>query len=203
MRQPSLARMIRISLVLLALAAGGGYGVRYWTFRWEHHFDPVIMAAAARYQVDPALVKAVVWKESRFRADARGAAGELGLMQLMDPAAQEWAEVEKVYPVPEPHLLDPTTNTMAGTWYLRKMLQRYAGTDNPLPYALADYNAGRGNVLKWARGEAATNSESFVSRIGFPTTKAYIGQVISRREQYRDDFPVNSDALRSSPGGPR
>ena len=61
------------------------------------------------------------------------------------------------------HCFDPGTNTLAGTWYLRKLMRRYAQTDNPLPYALADYNAGRGNVLKWNQG-AAVNQQRCVYR---------------------------------------
>ena len=110
-------------------------------------------------------------------------------MQIMDAAAHEWAETVRAYPIPETHLLDPGTNTLAGTWYLRKLIERYNRADNPLPYALADYNAGRGNVLKWAVGEAATNSAAFVERIGFPSTRAYVLSVLERREHYRGDFP--------------
>lgn len=164
------------------------FGFWLWDYEWEHRQDEPIAAAARRYGLDPALVKAVVWKESRFNPRVRGRAGELGLMQLMDPAAQEWAEAERVYPLPETHLLDPRTNTLAGTWYLRKMLRRYGNTDDPVPYALADYNAGRGNVLKWTKGAAATNSAAFMAQMGFPSTKAYIEEVTSRREKYRGDF---------------
>jgi len=71
---------------------------------------------------------------------------------------------------------------------LKKMLKRYAQTDNPVPYALADYNAGRGNVLKWNAGEAATNSAVFIEQIGFPGTKAYVKSVMQRCEHYRSIF---------------
>ena len=57
----------------------------------EHRHDGVIRTAAAQYGVDPALVKAVVWRESRFNPKARGAAGELGLMQIRAAAAGESA----------------------------------------------------------------------------------------------------------------
>lgn len=160
-------------------------GLWRWTGqRREHSQDGPILAAARRYGVDPALIKAVVWKESGFDPGARGSAGELGLMQLMDPAAQEWAETAQVYPLPEEHLLDPMTNLMAGTWYLRKMLQRYAAADDPVPYALADYNAGRANVLKWAKGAAATNHVAFLEVIGFPGTRDYVQSIMSRRAHY-------------------
>ena len=177
------------ALLVLLLAAAMLLGWWGRARRREHSQDQLIYAAARRYGVDPALVKAVVWRESRFNPKARGRAGELGLMQVMDPAAQEWAEAEHRYPLPESCLLDPVTNTLAGTWYLRKMLRRYQLTDNPLPYALADYNAGRGNVLKWTQGAAATNSDAFLEQIGLPGTKDYVLSIQKRREQYRRDFP--------------
>jgi soluble lytic murein transglycosylase len=162
----------------------------YWWWQgWlERSQDSVIRAAARRYGVEPALVKAIVWRESRFNPKARGRAEEFGLMQIQEEAAREWADAEHVTGFDHKQCFDPGTNTLAGTWYLRKLLKRYAGSDNPLPYALADYNAGRGNVLKWTKGEAATNSAAFVDQIGFPGTKTYVEEVIARYEHYRTDF---------------
>ena len=153
--------------------------------RLEGRVAPQIQAAARRYDVDPLLVKAVVWRESRFRPAARGRKGEIGLMQIQDVAAQEWADAERLHSFAHEHCVDPGTNTLAGTFYLSKLLKRYAQTDNPVPYALADYNAGRGNVLKWNGGAAATNSAVFVEQIGFPGTKAYVKSVMRRRAIYR------------------
>lgn len=180
-------RRLVIACGVLALAAAT---IWWWRadVKYAHQHDPQILAAARRYGVDPALVKAVVWKESRFNPVAQGRAGELGLMQLMDAAAQEWAESERVYPLPEAHLLDVRTNLLAGTWYLGKMLQRYRQTDVPEVFALADYNAGRGNVLKWAKGPAATNSTEFLAQMGFPDTRKYIAQVLEHRDKFRQDF---------------
>lgn len=161
----------------------------WWAeIRRAHRYDGLIRSAASRHGVDPALIKAVIRRESHFRAGARGTAGELGLMQVTDAAAQEWAESAGVYPLPETHLLDPATNVLAGTWYLAKLLRRYAQTDRPEVFALADYNAGRGNVLKWARAVAATNSAAFHESIGFASTRAYITAVLAHREHYRRDF---------------
>jgi soluble lytic murein transglycosylase len=181
-------RPIAIALLLL-LAAGVVLGL-WRERRLEQSQDVAIYAAATRYGIDPALVKAVVWRESNFNPNARGRDGELGLMQLRDAAAQEWAETARAYPLPETHLLDPRTNTLAGTWYLRKTLLRYRDTDNPVPYALADYNAGRANVLKWAKGRAATNSTAFVDAIGFPATRDYIRAILDRHARYRGDWPA-------------
>jgi soluble lytic murein transglycosylase len=55
-----------------------------------------------------------------------------------------------------------------------------------VPYALADYNAGRRNVLKWINGEAATNSAVFIQQIQFPMTRQYVQAVIRREEKYRN-----------------
>ena len=157
----------------------------FWQGRLEHSQDRPIRAAAARYGLDPALVKAVVWRESRFRPEARGRAGELGLMQIREEAALEWAGAERLDHFEHEQCLDARTNTLAGTWYLKTLLKRYAQTDDPVPYGLADYNAGRGNVLKWNHGRAATNSAAFIEQIGFPGTKEYVRSVIRRYALYR------------------
>jgi soluble lytic murein transglycosylase len=148
-------------------------------------FDRLIAGATARYQVDPALVKAVVWCESRFNPDARGRVGEIGLMQLGEAAAWEWAAAERIPDFDHEHVLDPGTNVLVGTWYLARLLRRYPAADDPVPFALADYNAGRSHVLRWNHGEGATNSEAFMRQITFPGTRRYIEQVTRRREHYR------------------
>ena len=179
-------RPLRLILILCLL---GGLAAYWW---WQDHLersqDGPIRAAAQRYGVEPALVKAIVWRESHFHPRVRGRAAEIGLMQLQEEAAREWAGAEHLDGFEHEHCLDPATNTLAGTWYLRKLLRRYARTDNPLPYALADYNAGRGNVLKWNLGPAATNSAAFVEHIGFPSTKTYVRSVLRRYAHYKPIF---------------
>ncbi len=174
-------RLLCIGILLLIVGA-----VAYW-FRegqLERSQDTPIRAAAQRYGVEPALIKAVVWRESKFHAQARGRAGEIGLMQLREEAAQEWADAEGVDGFDHEHCLDARTNILAGTWYLKKLLKRYQQTDDPVPYALADYNAGRGNVLKWFNGPGATNSVAFLEQIAFPGTKEYVQSVMRQREKY-------------------
>jgi len=162
---------------------------RWRTYR-ENSQDAVILAAAARYGVDAALVKAVVWKESWFNPNARGRSGEIGLMQIREDAAREWAKAERVRLFTHFQMLDPVKNTLAGTWYLRKWYWRYAKTDNPLPYALAAYNAGPTHAARWARqGAAATNSAAFIRQIDFPGTKQYVLSVLKRQQHYRKSLP--------------
>lgn len=175
-----------LALVLLADAVVGGWF--FYVYRREHSQDAVIRTAAARYGVDGALVKAVVWRESWFDPNARGKAGEIGLMQIREPAAREWADAERIAGFHHEHILDPGSNTLAGAWYLAKLLRRYPQADDPVPYALADYNAGRGHVLRWNGGAAATNSQQFLAQMTFPGTRHYIETVAKRRAKYRDEF---------------
>jgi soluble lytic murein transglycosylase len=178
----------RVLLAFVLLILGGVALHWWWQGRLERSQEGPIRAAAQRYGVDPALVKAIVWRESRFHPGVRGRAGEIGLMQIQEDAAREWADAEHIKGFDHEQCADPLTNTLAGTWYLRKLLQRYQQTDNPVLYALADYNAGRGNVLKWISGAAATNSASFVEQIGFPGTRGYVEEVMQRYERYRPEF---------------
>ena len=173
----------------MLLICAGIIGYWWWSYWREHRYDKFIVAAAQRYKIDPALIKAVCWRESRFNADARGAAGELGLMQVRSSAAEEWAQAERVPHFHHEACLNPATNILAGTWYLQHVLRRYRQTDNPATYALADYNAGRGNVLKWLNGPASTNSAAFLQQIGFYSTQEYVRAILRRRDVYREQFP--------------
>lgn len=175
-----------VCLVLLLALDGGAL----WCWRWhkERRYDGLIRDAARRYQLPPALVKAVVWRESDFDPNVVGKAGEIGLMQLMDEAAHEWAGAQHLTSFAHEQVFDPRTNTLAGSYYLAKLLRRYPGTDDPVTYALADYNAGRGNVLKWMTGPAKTNSAAFRNQIGFPSTRAYVEAITRRYAEYRLEF---------------
>jgi soluble lytic murein transglycosylase len=189
-RRP-LKRLLPI-LPLLAVVGTVGLLTLWWSVRHENRFDGQIRAGATRYGLPPALVKAVVWRESRFNPEARGKAGEIGLMQITEDAAQEWADALRLTNYVHEHTLDPGTNVLAGTHYLAKVLRRYAATDNPAAYALADYNAGRGNVLRWMNSTnapaARTNSAVFLSSMTFPGTRHYVQEILERRSHYESQF---------------
>lgn len=179
------ARLVWTTAVVLLIA--------YLADRWrrahlEASQDRNILTASRKYGVEPALIKAVVWQESRFDPRAKGAKGETGLMQIMDDTGRDWAAAQRIPLFSRLILFDAGMNIDCGTWYLRKLLGRYQRTDNPVPYALADYNAGRGNVLKWLKAEATTNSAAFIEQIGFPSTRTYVRSVMERREHYVDQF---------------
>lgn len=178
-------RQFRLATLLVAVAIVVWWGYEHWR---SHRFDKLIAAAASRYQLEPGLVKAVIWRESRFNPGARGRAGELGLMQIREAAAIEWAGAEHLKGFDHAACLDPATNILSGAWYLKKALGRYPRADDPTPFALADYNAGRGNVLKWQTGPAATNSQAFLGQVQFPSTRDYIRAIMRRADRYHGDF---------------
>lgn len=185
------------ALARLILVLAGVLAIAFLTYQWrrahlESSQDKNILTAARKHNVDPALVKAVVWRESKFEAHAHGSKGETGLMQIMPDTGREWAGAQRVALFSESMLLDAAKNIDCGTWYLGKLLGRYRQTDDAIPYALADYNAGRGNVLKWMKGSAATNSADFIEQIGFPSTRQYVRAVMHRRSRYAAEFEAKS-----------
>ena len=166
----------------------GIVGWWWWRRQRERRYDPQILQAAARYGIEPALVKAVIWRESRFQAEAQGAAGEVGLMQIRPGVVQEWSAAERTSSTRPEHVMQPLTNILIGTWYLKKLMSRYPHVDDPIPYALSDYNAGRQHSLRWGQGGASTNSAQFVAQIGFPGTQVYVQEVLRRRALYQTEF---------------
>lgn len=149
-------------------------------------FEPEIALAAARYRVDPLLVKAVIWRESKFDPNAKGRAGEIGLMQVREDAAFEWADSEHLTNFSHAQIWNSSRNIHAGTWYLAKLLKRYKNADDPLPYALADYNAGRTHVLRWNKGAGVTNSAIFLAQMDYPGTRQYAISIMEQYQYYRE-----------------
>ena len=158
-----------------------------------HRYDPIIKDAARRRGIDPMVLKAVVWRESRFRPGKVGLNGERGLMQITDAAAREWVKGEKIVNFVPGDLFDPKTNLEAGSWLLARALHRYGDRDDPLPFALAEYNAGRTRVARWAgrktRAKPASRTwarqPELLAKINIPSTRHYVDTVQSRVHFYQ------------------
>jgi soluble lytic murein transglycosylase len=187
-----------ILCVLLALAAGFGYlAVRsgdpiYTFYEWMSparfkQYDGLIRSVALEHHLDPMLVKAVVWRESRFDPKKYGGAGERGLMQVSEKAAREWARQNKIDNFHVEKLFDPKTNLEAGTWYLRRAFEHWETQSDPLPFALAEYNAGASRAQRWSGGDsgAAIAPRTFLKRIDFPGTRNYVDSIIARYAFYQ------------------
>ena len=204
-----MARMVRLLLKWLIILAGVGFVAVGWVVvrsadpeytAYElvyhgrfHRYDAVIQDVARLRGIDPMIVKAVVWRESRFDPGKVGLDGERGLMQITDAAAREWVKSEKIASFAPSDLFNPAVNIKAGTWLLARALHRYGSKDNPLTFALAEYNAGRSRVTKWtnekdaadpAQSGAGANSQQLQANIDIPSTRHYIETVQDRVQFY-------------------
>ena len=144
-----------------------------------HRFDQLIVEVCQEHRLDPRLVSAVIWQESRFDPTQVGQAGEIGLMQVTETAAREWAESCQHPLFEKKDLFDPRTNLRAGCWYLARAIRRWEACPDPLPFALAEYNAGRSNAQRWA-DISGPDSRRFYAAITFPTTRRYIEKILRR-----------------------
>jgi soluble lytic murein transglycosylase len=187
-----------ILCVLLALAAGFAYlAVRsgdpvYTFYEWMsparfHQYDPLIRVIAVEHRLDPMLVKAVVWRESRFDPSKHGSHGERGLMQVSERAAIEWAREKKINNFRVEQLFDPKTNLEAGSWYLRRAFERWEAQSDPVPFALAEYNAGASRAERWSGGNSTADIpvKKFLQNIDFPGTRKYIESIMRRYQFYQ------------------
>ena len=180
---------IAAGLFLLAFRSGD---VIYTAYEWIsparfHQFDNLIRTVAAEHELDPMLVKAVVWRESRFDPRKIGSAGERGLMQVSERAAREWARETQVANFHADDLLDAKTNLEAGAWYLRRAFQHWEHQKKPAVFALAEYNAGASRAQRWANNDpdAPISDRAFRNNIDFPGTRNYVTSVLQRYEFYR------------------
>ncbi len=184
--------------VLLALAAGFGFLAArsgdplYTLFEWVsparfRQYDKLILSVAAEQRLDPFLVKAVAWRESRFDHRKCGTAGERGLMQVSERAANEWARENRIANFQLDDLFDPRTNLEAGSWYLHRALEHWETQPEPLPFALAEYNAGASRVQRWTGGDGAAGvtANEFLGRVNFPATRKYIESILDRYAFYK------------------
>ena len=116
-----------VMLALLAVLPLCGCGKRRIS---EAELDKLIDRVSKEEKVSPALLKAVVWKESKFDNRRVGKKGEIGLMQLMDGAVTDWARAKKRDIPKKDDLFDPELNLEIGAWYLAWSSRLWPGRDH-------------------------------------------------------------------------
>jgi soluble lytic murein transglycosylase len=144
-----------------------------------HRFDNLIIENGSRFHVDPRLISALIWRESRFDPNCVGTHQEVGLMQITETAAREWADTYDISQFTRNDLFNPSTNIQAGTWYLARAIRRWSDRSDPLPFALAEYNAGRSNAQRWA-AKSGHSTKKFMEAITYPSTRKYITDILTR-----------------------
>jgi soluble lytic murein transglycosylase len=162
---------------------------------WLHHhttaYDHEISQAAARNRLDFYIVKALVYEESWFRPDIRGAAGEVGLMQVTLAAANDFTAKKRIPSVYLERLAEPELNTEIGCWYLRESLELYKDTPDPLLFALLRYNAGETRADAWLRAalskpvpQGFSADRYYLSLVDFPKTRTHVSNILRRSKSH-------------------
>jgi soluble lytic murein transglycosylase len=187
-------RRRRAALALVAVVLAGalavivtglgplGEAVREITLPLKH--DDIIRQQAADKDLDPALIAAVIYEESRFR-DQTSHAGARGLMQITPDTAAFIAKHSGGYRFEQSDLATPQINIAYGAYFLRYLLDHYDGNEGA---ALAAYNAGIGNVDGWVEEAGGVESFDVSSSVPFPETRAYVENVLDSRGDYREHY---------------
>ena len=144
----------------------------YQRLRYPLHYSAYVRVHARNNHLDPALLAAVIYQESKFRTNAESSSGAIGLMQLTPDTARGIAIRTGGSQFHTADLYDAEINIRYGAWYLANLFHKY-GSER---LVLAAYNAGQGNVDEWqAKGEP----------IQFPETAAYVKRVEHLKDVYR------------------
>ena len=169
-------RVATVGLLALIVGAFALYVLEteprwYERMRYPLRYDQIVVGHAENYELEPQLVAAVIYQESKFDADAVSDSGAVGLMQLLPATAQGIADRTGGSGWHERDLLNPELNIRYGAWYLRHLLDKY--DDEQL--ALAAYNAGQANVDRWRDAGVG---------IQFAETRHYVERVQELKAMY-------------------
>jgi peptidoglycan lytic transglycosylase len=171
-----------LALVVVAAALGAAFAyvnstepAWYVRLRYPLEYQSIVRGHSRNYRLDPALLAAVIYQESKFRAHARSSSGAVGLMQLLPSTAEGIAVHTGGTRFRVSDLDDPEINVRYGAWYLRHLLDKYGDERT----ALAAYNAGQENVDRWrAEGKG----------IEFAETRHYVKRVEHLKTLYRRGY---------------
>jgi soluble lytic murein transglycosylase len=171
-----------VSLGVVFAVRVGPDAVRHFTLPLNH--EDIIRQQAADKQLDPALIAAVIYQESKFR-DRTSSAGAKGLMQLMPSTAKFIAKKSGGTQFQLADLGTPQVNIAYGSWYLHYLIAHYKGNTS---LGLAAYNAGMVNVDKWVKRVGGPGNFDAGRNIPFPETRHYVLSVLSHRDAYRRTY---------------
>jgi soluble lytic murein transglycosylase len=173
---------VGIAVAVIVAVRIGPTAVRHFTLPLNH--EQIIRQQASDKDLDPALIAAVIYQESKFR-DRTSSAGAKGLMQLLPSTADFIAKKSGGTSFQLRDLGTPSVNIAYGSWYLRYLIDRYHGNAT---LAVAAYNAGQSNVDKWVRRAGGAGNFDAGRDIPFPETRHYVLSVQSHRQAYRRTY---------------
>lgn len=167
--------LIPVTVVVLNWGRGYFYPLKH---------TKIIESNARLNHVEPYLITAIIYEESRFRGEARSQAGAIGLMQIM-PDTAEWIAQKTGRQYSRETLSAPENNIAMGVWYYSWLRKKYKSEQ----LALAAYNGGDKNLDKWLRLHPGRTDDEVINSIPFKETKAFVGRVRTSKERYRRLYP--------------
>jgi len=166
-------------IAVLAIAFGTIHFTRpawYERFWYPLRYGEIVRGHAHNYDLDPALLAAVIYQESKFKPHARSNRGAIGLMQLLPETAEGIAARTGGSRFRVADLDNPEINIRYGAWYLEHLIQRYGDERT----ALAAYNAGQANVDSWRKQGLP---------VQFEETRHFVDHVEKLKGIYRHAYP--------------
>ena len=161
----------------------------FWRLSYPRPFLDIAEAAAAEFDVDPLLIWAIMRQESRYDPEARGYAGERGLMQVM-PSTQDWIAERLGEEISPGDGFSPAVNIRMAAWFLRFLLDYF---DEDLELVIQAYNAGAGSVDSWQADPMVSNRDDLLRWIWFGSTREYLEGVSLNYRVYRELYAGGSD----------
>ncbi len=178
--------ILGLALVAVALVIHSSQPAWYARFWYPIGYQQAINREARLQGLDPALLAAVIWRESDFDPTARSSRGAVGLTQVLPPTAADIAAAPNPPVGRLADLMDPEVNIAYGAWYLRSLIDRHGGS---VVEGLSAYNAGSANLTKWKQ-QAFTSGHAFQfpADVPFPETKAYVEDILDAWTIYRRTY---------------
>jgi soluble lytic murein transglycosylase len=182
MRTRTLGTVVAVAVIAMLLglvALGVHQATRALTLPLSH--ASIIREQAAAKHLDPALIAAVIYAESKFEPRP-SSAGAQGLMQILPATAYYLAHLSGGSRFTASDLATPSVNLAYGSYYLRYLLDHYGGDEM---LAVAAYNGGLANVDSWVARANAGGRRLTAEAIPFPETREYVLRVFSAQRAYR------------------
>ena len=181
--------LLRAAMLLAVVAVVGTLFFPNWLRQLQYpvRLEPLVRETAAEYGLNPPLIAAVIYTESKYDPSAVSSAGAIGLMQIM-PETGRWlsGKIELDAPYDDEMLYDPATNLRLGCWYLDFLHKRY---DGRWQEALTAYIAGQGQVDQWLTDPELSKDGKTLDVIPGQDVKEYAAKVMRTHEKYKTAYP--------------
>ena len=186
--------VVAVTVILVLCVAVFIYGDMFSKIRLgiEHQIYPLkyeqeIIDAGEKYNLEPELIAAVIYAESRFQEDATSSVGAMGLMQLM-PETFQWLCDKRGEAHSTDELYDPYVNIDYGAFCLSWLYEHFGDINT----ACAAYNAGIGSVESWLENGVYTSDGITLSNIPYGETSNYVAKIQDAVLKYRELYFDNN-----------